>query len=128
MSPIKMSKLKSAIRTGLAYHEAFNRQDLAGMIVLLADDCLFEHASPAPDGTRMEGKEVITQFWTGFFGSSPGGRNEIEDVFGMGERCVIHWRHSGIGKAGETMHLRGVTIFRVRDGLIGEIRSYIKGG
>ena len=67
MSPIRMSKVESAIRIVLEFNEAFNRHDMAGMMQLMSEDCVFENMHPAPDGTVYSGKEAITQFWQDFF-------------------------------------------------------------
>jgi hypothetical protein len=38
MSPIRMSRLESAMRLVLAFNEAFNRHDVAGMLQLMSDE------------------------------------------------------------------------------------------
>lgn len=40
MSPARMSRIESATRTILAFNEAFNRHDVAGMMQLMSDDCV----------------------------------------------------------------------------------------
>jgi predicted SnoaL-like aldol condensation-catalyzing enzyme len=127
MSPARLSKLESAIRVVLAFNEAFNRQDVAGMMQLMSDDCIFENTDPAPDGVVYSGKEAVTQFWRGFFNESPKAHIEIEEIFGLGERCIMRWRYDWLDAAGEKGHVRGVDIFRVRNGSICEKLSYVKG-
>ena len=127
MSPARMSKIESAIRTVLAFNEAFNRHDVAGMMQLMSDECVFENISPAPDGTVYSGKAALTRFWQDFFHESPHAHIEVEEVFGLGERCVMRWRYDWGDVKEEKGHVRGVDIFRVRDGFIHEKFSYIKG-
>lgn len=127
MSPARMSKVESATRIVLEFNEAFNRHDVPGMIQLMSDDCIFENTYPAPDGTRYSGKEAVTQFWQDFFHESPQAHIEIEEVFGLGERCVMRWRYSWVDVEGKQGHVRGVDIFRVRDNSILEKLSYVKG-
>lgn len=127
MSPIRMSKLESAIRIVLEFHEAFNRHDVAGMMKLMSDDCIFENTNPAPDGAVYSGKEVVTHFWQDFFRKSPHAHIEIEEIFSFGERCVMRWRYSWVNTGGEKRHIRGVEIFRVRNDSICEELSYVKG-
>jgi len=123
MSPIRMSKIEGALRAVLAFNDAFNRHDVAGMMNLMTDDCLFENTDPAPDGTAYSGKEVVTQFWQDFFRESPQAHIEIEEAFGLGNnRCVMRWKYTWVDG-----HVRGVDIFKVRDGLISEKLSYVKG-
>jgi len=127
MSPIRMSKLESAIRIVLEFNEAFNRHDVTGMMQLMSDDCIFENTDPAPDGAVYSGKEVVTQFWRDFFRESPHAYLEIEEIFGLGERCIMRWRYSWVDIGEEKGHVRGVDIFRVRNGAIREKLSYVKG-
>ncbi len=127
MSPVKMSRLESTVRLVLAFNEAFNRHDVEGMMQLMSDDCRFENTEPAPDGAVYEGKEPITRFWHEFFRQSPQAHIEIEEIFGLGKRCVMRWRYEWVDSEGEPGHVRGVDIYRVQDGLIREKLSYVKG-
>jgi predicted SnoaL-like aldol condensation-catalyzing enzyme len=127
MSPIRMSRIETAMRVVLAFNEAFNRHDVAGMMQLMSDDCVFENTNPAPDGTVYSGKEAVTQFWQDFFRESPQAHIEIEEIFGLDKRCVMRWRYDWIDETGQKGHVRGVDIFKVIDGLICEKLSYVKG-
>lgn len=127
MSPIRMSKIETASRIVLEFNEAFNRHDVEGMMKLMSDDCVFENTDPAPDGTRYAGKEAVTQFWKNFFQESPQAHIEIEEIFGLGMRCVMRWKYEWIDAEGKKGHVRGVDIFQVREGLITEKFSYVKG-
>ncbi len=122
-----MSRLESAIRVVLEFNEAFNRHDVAGMMQLMSDDCIFENTSPAPDGAVYSGKEVVTRFWQDFFRESPQAHIEIEEIFSLGERCMMRWRYSWVDMAGDKGHVRGVDVFRVRNGFIREKLSCVKG-
>ncbi|WKZ37135.1 MAG: nuclear transport factor 2 family protein [Anaerolineales bacterium] len=122
MSPARMSKMESAIRTVLEFNEAFNRHDVAGMMQLMSGDCLFENTDPAPDGTVYSGKEAVGRFWQDFFRGSPHARIEIEEIFGFGNRCIMRWRYTWVDG-----HVRGVDVFKVEAGLICEKLSYVKG-
>ncbi len=127
MSPTRMSKIESSIRAVLIFNENFNQHDVDGMMQLMSDDCIFENTAPAPDGGIYSGKEVVTQFWNDFFRESPQAHIKIEDIFGFGERCVMRWRYSWVDQQGVNGHVRGVDIFRVKNGLISEKLSYVKG-
>lgn len=127
MSPARMSRIESAIRIVLEFNEAFNRHDVAAMMQLMTDDCVFENTYPAPDGTPFAGKPAVTQFWQDFFRDSPQAHIEIEEIFGLGLRCVMRWRYTWVDTAGNQGHVRGVDIFRVNNGLISEKLSYVKG-
>ncbi|MCC7118149.1 MAG: nuclear transport factor 2 family protein [Anaerolineales bacterium] len=117
-----MSEIESAVRIVLEFNDAFNRHDVEAMMRLTSADTVFENTSPAPDGTRYVGREAVTQFWREFFREAPNAQIEIEEIFGLGERCVMRWKY-GWG----TGHVRGVDIFKLKDGRIVEKLSYVKG-
>ena len=122
MTPVRMSKIESGMHIVLEFNEAFNRHDVAGMMGLMADDCIFENTDPAPDGTVYSGKETVTKFWQDFFRESPHAHIDIEEIFGMGLHCIMRWRYTwGEG------HVRGVDVFKLRENLICEKLSYVKG-
>lgn len=124
---MKMSRIESGIRIVLKFNEAFNRHDVAGMMQLISDDCIFENAFPAPDGAVFQGKDEVAQFWQAFFHESPYAHIEIEEIFGMGVRCVMRWRYDWIDVSAAKGHIRGVDIFQVKQGSICEKLSYVKG-
>jgi hypothetical protein len=127
MSPTRLSRLESATRIVLEFNEAFNRHDVAGMMRLMGEDCIFENTHPAPDGTLYSGVEAVTRFWQDFFRESPQAHIEIEEIFGLGMRCVMRWKYEWVDTAGKKGHVRGVDIFQVKDGLISGKLSYVKG-
>ena len=127
MSPARMAKLELAMSIVLEFNEAFNRHDVPGMMRLMSDDCVFENTDPAPDGTVYSGKEAVTQFWRDFFRESPQAQIEIEEIFGLGNRCIMRWKYHWVDAAGKRGHVRGVDIFQIKEGLISEKFSYVKG-
>ncbi|MBX3059378.1 MAG: nuclear transport factor 2 family protein [Anaerolineae bacterium] len=124
---MKMSKIESGVRTVLAFNEAFNRHDVTGMMALMSEDCVFENTTPSPDGTVIAGKEAVTQFWQEFFQQSPQAHIEIEEIFGLGYHCVMRWRYDWGDENGGRGHVRGVDIFQIKNGLISQKLSYVKG-
>ena len=127
MSPTRLSRLESAVRVVLEFNEAFNRHDVAGMMKLMSEDCVFENTNPPPDGTVYSGKKAVTRFWQDFFRESPQAHIEIEEIFGLGMRCVMRWRYDWVDATGKKGHVRGVDIFQIKDGFIHEKLSYVKG-
>ena len=101
--------------------------DVAGMMQLVSDDCVFENTEPIPDGAVYSGKEVVTQFWQDFFRESPHAHIKIEEIFGIGIRCIMRWRYDWVDVVGKKGHIRGVDIFQVKSGFICEKLSYVKG-
>jgi ketosteroid isomerase-like protein len=104
------------------FNEAFNRHDVDAVMALMTDDVIFENTYPPPDGERFTGQAAVRGFWERFFAGAPNARFESEDQFAAGDRAVVRWRYSwGDG------HIRGVDVFRVRDGKVAEKLSYVKG-
>lgn len=110
------------------FSAAFDRHDVDGVMAAMTDDCLFESTGPAPDGERYEGAAAVRAFWERFFSASPGARFEAEEQFAAGDRCVVRWRYEwGDSSTPEPHHVRGIDVFRVRDGLVAEKVCYVKG-
>jgi ketosteroid isomerase-like protein len=111
----------------LAFNEALNQRDVDSMMRLMTDDCVFENTSPPPDGTRYAGQEAVRQFWQEFFQGSAQATIEPEEIFASGERCVMRWVYHWVEPGGESGHIRGIDLYTLRDGLIAEKLSYVKG-
>lgn len=127
MSTERLSQLEEPIRVVLAFNDALNRHDVAGMMQLMTEDCIFENTNPPPEGSVYSGKAAVTQFWQDFFQQSPHAHIEVEEIFGVGARCVMRWRYEWVDRSGRQGHVRGVDLYQVRDNLICEKLSYVKG-
>jgi ketosteroid isomerase-like protein len=127
MAPIRMERVEAGIRSVIAFTEALNRHDFSGILKLFSEDCVFEAPTPAPDGAIYKGKNAIAQYWKDFFDRTPDACLQIEETIGFGLRCIALWRCDWTDTSGTRCRLRGVDLFRVRDGLIVEQISYIKG-
>lgn len=104
------------------FNEAFNRHDVGAVMSLMTPDVIFENTSPQPDGERYMGQDAVRGFWERFFHDSPQAHFDAEETIIAGDRCVVRWRYSwGDG------HVRGIDLFRVRDGKVAEKLSYVKG-
>lgn len=108
------------------FNEAFNRHDADAVMRLMTDDCIFENTNPPPDGARLEGAAAVRAYWQKFFTNNPDARFETEDMIVSGDRCVVRWIYRKT-KDGKPWHLRGVDVFKVRDGKVAEKLSYVKG-
>jgi ketosteroid isomerase-like protein len=108
-----------------AFNDAFSRQDVDGVMALMTEDCLFENTFPAPDGERHTGAGPVRAFWKQFFTSTPSARFETEECFTAGDRAVVRWVFHWDGD--RPGHVRGVDVFKVRDGKVAEKLSYVKG-
>ena len=103
------------------FNEAFNAHDVDAVMAVMTEDCVFENTSP-PDGERYEGADAVRAAWTDFFATARDACFEAEEQFVGGDRAVVCWRYDWDGG-----HVRGIDLFRVRDGLVAEKRAYVKG-
>lgn len=108
------------------FNSAVNRHDLDAVMNAMTDDCVFENTNPPPDGGRFVGADAVRAFWQKFFDSNPDAVFEAEEIIATGNRCVVRWIYRKT-KEGKPWHLRGVDVFRIRDGKVAEKLAYVKG-
>jgi ketosteroid isomerase-like protein len=108
------------------FNDALNRHDAGAVADLLTPDTVFENTSPAPDGTRLDGRDAVAAFWRDWLARNPDARFEVEETIVAGDRCTVRWVYRKT-RDGRPWHLRGVDLFTVRDGRIAAKRSYVKG-
>lgn len=108
------------------FNEAFNRHDVDAVMNAMTHDCIFENTNPQPDGTRLVGAVDVRAYWTKFFTNNPDAFFEAEDIFVGGDRCTVRWIYRKT-KDGKPWHLRGVDVFKVRNGKVAEKLAYVKG-
>lgn len=116
-----MSDSEDATLTIQKFNAAWGAHDLAGCLALMTEDCRFDATGPAPDGTLHVGPEAVGEAWRAIF-EDTASNFETEEIFSAGDRVVARWRYSWADG-----HVRGVDVFRVRDGLVAEKLSYVKG-
>lgn len=116
----------ATVRIVEGFNAAFNRHDVPAIMALMTDDCVFDSTRPTPDGERLVGQEAVRAFWERFFTRSPQAIFETEEIFAAGTRCVVRWVYRW-ERDGTPGHVRGVDVFRVRDGKVAEKLSYVKG-
>ncbi len=100
---------------------AWNDHDLDAALALTTDDVVFESTSPAPDGVRAEGRDAVRAAWAPIFADT-NAHFETEELVLAGDRAFLRWTYRF-----EDGHVRGVDIFALRDGLVAEKFSYVKG-
>ena len=104
------------------FNAAFARRDVDAVMAQMTDDCAFDTTAPAPDGRRYEGRDDVAEAWRELFAASAVTRFDTEEIVGADDRVVVRWTYSwGDG------HVRGVDVLWVRDGLVAEKLSYVKG-
>jgi ketosteroid isomerase-like protein len=106
------------------FNEAFQQHDPAALPELIAEDCVIENVSPAPNGSRHVGREACLTLWRRIATNAENEFN-VEEVVVTGERATIRWRLRWGDD--ESQSVRGVNLMRVRSGQIVEAHGYIKG-
>jgi len=109
------------------FSDAFNDHAVDRVMELMTDDCVFENTHPKPNGKRLEGSAAVRGYWQYLFRVSPKANFATEDLFAHRDRAVLRWRYTWQTTDGRTCHIRGVDLFRVRDGRVSEKLSYVKG-
>ncbi|ESY66444.1 MULTISPECIES: nuclear transport factor 2 family protein [Mesorhizobium] len=104
------------------YNDVFQRHDPSALNELVAQDCVIENTTPAPDGARRAGKAACVELWSAI-ATGPGTRFDIEETFVAGHRATIRWRYW----MADGHSVRGVNLMRVADGRIVEAMGYVKG-
>ena len=108
----------------LRFTDAFNRDDLEGVMAFLADDALYDEFN----GTRSRGhaaiRETLMPQFRGDYGRI---RFHTEDLFvdASAGKALIRWR-CVLEKNGKTRAWRGLDILHARDGRITEKHTYAK--
>ena len=106
------------------FNQAFVQHDATLLENLVAEDCVMESVEAGPDA-RVVGRDANLRLWQNL-ANNKDGVFEVEDVAVFGDRANIRWRyHSGPGLS---QSVRGVTLMRLRDGLIVEALAYAKTG
>ena len=122
-----MNTISKNIEIVRRFNDALNLADIETMTSLLSEDTVFENTEPAPDGTRYAGKSDVSAFWQEFFRGSASARIEVEEIFDAQDRCIMRWTYYWRDNQRNEGHIRGVDVYRLRDGLITEKFSYVKG-
>ena len=110
-----------------SYNDAFNKGDVEGVMAAMTDDCIVETPMPPPDGTRFQGQKAVRALWNEFFQSSSSIEFDTEDLFASGDRCLVQWTFKWVGQDNQPGSVRGVDLFRIRDGKVSEKLVYVKG-
>lgn len=123
-SPVSTEETLDAIQR---FNTAFATHDADAVMRMMTDDCVFENTFPAPVGERFSGQAAVRAFWQEFFATNPRCVFDVEDMFGAGDRATVLWTYRWDPVNDPRGFIRGVDVFRVRDGKVSEKLSYVKG-
>ena len=104
------------------YNEAFRLHDPTLLDDLIADDCVIEDTSPAPDGMRRVGGQACLTRWSELADRSLEFTPDAAEISGdlAVQPWLLRWG------TGENDRVRGVNLIRISDGRIVEARGYVK--
>ena len=106
------------------YQEAYNANDLDALDGLVAKDVISHSATPGLppglEGGKLAHRATLTAF--------PDLHYHVEDLFAEGDRVAqrftLHCTHKGefmgVAPTGREIKLSGISIFRLKDGVIAE--------
>lgn len=118
--PVDNDATAEAVAVVARFNTAWAAHDLAAVLALTSDDCVFESTAP-PDGDHCVGHDAIRAAWEPIF-ADRASQFTVEETLAAGSRVVQRWRYDwGDG------HVRGVDVFAVRDGKVAEKLAYVKG-
>src|SRR5262249_29261266 len=100
------------------------RHDPTALADLVAEDCVIENTTPAPDGARHVGREACVALWRSI-ATMPNTHFDLEDVFVADDRAIIRLRYRW--RDGAPNSVGGVDLMTVKEGLIVEGLGYVKG-
>ena len=119
----------------LTYLEAYNARDVEAMLALLTDDVRFENATNSGDAMVIEGKTALAELAHQSAAAFSERRQSVRDAVVTPERVVLDIDFEAVvaidmptgWKAGETVELRGVSFFELREGRISSIVDFSLG-
>jgi hypothetical protein len=103
------------------FGQAWSEHNLEKALSMCTSDCVFDSTAPSPDGTLCTGIDEIRTNWRPIF-EDQSSRFDAEETFALDDRVVQRWIYRWT-----TGHVRGVDVFRIRDGKVAEKLSYVKG-
>jgi ketosteroid isomerase-like protein len=97
---------------------AWARADIDTLMLLVADDCVYDASVGAGPGTQYVGKSEVRRGFTEMLAYDRHGDSEGRLLMVDGARALVLWTVKHRTPAGAVVAIRGCDVFEVRDGLI----------
>jgi ketosteroid isomerase-like protein len=120
-----MTRVEAPVRAALDLVDAVNHRDLERFDRLVAEDCILESASPAPDGANYQGRVMIVGHIGNVLANLPELHLTVEELAGFGLKGFCRYRADWNGPGGPR-HRRGVLLLGLRSGQVDRIWLYAK--
>ena len=104
--------------------DATNAHDLDAIVACFAADYCNE--TPAHPARGFVGREQVRRNWTQILAAVRDVSTEIVASVAAGDTVWTEWEHRGTRSDGSPHLMRGVIIFKVRDGLIATARFFLE--
>jgi len=104
--------------------ELTNAHDLDGLVGCFGPD--YALTNPVHPGRDFVGPGQVRRNWMGLFAGVPDLTASIRSMVADGERVWVELAMKGNRRDGVAVHLAGVQVFTVRDGLVRECRFYLE--
>jgi ketosteroid isomerase-like protein len=104
--------------------DATNRHDLDGLVACFAEE--YENQTPVHPARGFRGRGQVRRNWEEIFAFVPDIRAEVVASAIDGDTAWTEWDMRGTRRDGTPLHMRGVVIFGVGDGLAEWARFYLE--
>jgi ketosteroid isomerase-like protein len=104
--------------------QATNAHDVDGVVACFAED--YENETPIHPARSFRGREQVRSNWEQIFAFVPDLRAEVRASAIDQETAWTEWEMTGTRRDGTTHHMRGVVVFRVRDGVAHRARFFLE--
>lgn len=112
MAAVRMEKIESALRLAIEFRARLAREDYDGAAALLSDQCRID----SPEGI-LNGRAAAAQYFARCAGARCGKAQEVEEIFGMGFRCIVRAKDG---------NRRSLELYKEERGALSEILIYEK--
>ena len=102
-----------------AITDAFNRNDIDGVMSFFAEDAVFDHAAGTEiNGTSFEGLKTIRSIFEGLFNNVDSVKWTPIDTRISGDKAYCEFHRVAQLKSGETQDFLSIDVLTFREGLI----------
>ena len=117
-------RTSSGLAVAQNLHDAVNRHDLVALVGCFAPD--FVNETPAHPARSFRGNEQVRKNWALIFRAVPNLAADIVDSTSSGDTVWTEWEMRGTRLDGASHLMRGVSVFKVGDGVFNSVRFYLE--
>jgi len=114
--------------TVTAFLDAWAACDAGRVMSLFADDAVFVGSVGSEPGQTHRGRAEIAPAVEKMLSAAQGTRFHVREVIPFDGGAVVTWAVDGTAGGGQAMNVKGIDVFRVRDGTVTFKDAYRKAG